>query len=128
MTKYLLLITSLLISLAACTPHKIDIEQGNILKPEMLEQLEIGMSKSQIEFILGAPIIKDTFNSDRWDYIYNMRPNRQPLRQKNLILIFKGDHLATMSGSALKLIKTPDEDQATEVGADQATELDQDGN
>ncbi|MCR8921265.1 outer membrane protein assembly factor BamE [Dasania sp. GY-MA-18] len=108
MTKYLLPLCCLWLSLAACTPHKIAIEQGNILKADMLRQLEIGMSKSQVEFILGTPVIKDSFNNDRWDYVYIMRPHKLPVRKKNLVLIFKGEHLASMSGSALKLL-TEDE-------------------
>ncbi|MGK0442234.1 MAG: outer membrane protein assembly factor BamE [Pseudohongiellaceae bacterium] len=101
MTKYLLIITSLIISLTACTPHKITIEQGNILKPKMIKQLEVGMSKSQVEFIMGTPLIKDTFNGDRWDYVYNIRPNQKYLKQKNLSLIFDNGNLASLSGSAL---------------------------
>ncbi len=125
MTKYLLLIASLLISLVACTPHKIDIEQGNILKPEMLKQLEIGMSRSQVEFILGTPVIRDTFNVDRWDYIYNFRPNRQPVVKENLSLIFKGNYLVSMSGSALEYITNLDRAETTDLGEDQAVEVDQ---
>ncbi len=111
MNKYLLPLCCLLLSLAACTPHKIAIEQGNILKADMIKQLEVGMSKSQIEFILGSPIIKDSFNGDRWDYIYVMRPHKMPVRKKTLTLVFTGEHLASMNGSALKLLE---EDEAEE--------------
>jgi outer membrane protein assembly factor BamE len=77
------------------------IEQGNILKPEKIAQLELGMSKSQVEFILGTPIIKDTFNKDRWDYVHSIDNNIRPTSQKNLILLFKDDHLTSFSGNAL---------------------------
>ena len=111
MSKYLLIIASLIISLAACTPHKITIEQGNILKPEMLKQLEVGMSKSQVEFILGTPLIKDTFNADRWDYVYNIRPNQKFLKEKNLTLFFEGDNLVSFEGSALDNLDNAEQEE-----------------
>ena len=115
MSKYLLIIASLIISLAACSPHKITIEQGNILKPEMLKQLETGMSKSQVEFILGSPLIKDTFNGNRWDYVYNIRPNQKFLKEKKLTLFFAGDKLVKFSGSALDNLDQEEDDEDAEL-------------
>ena len=48
--------------------HKIDIQQGNILDQEMVDKLQVGMTKAQVKFVLGTPLITDTFNQDRWDY------------------------------------------------------------
>mgnify|MGYP001164881208 FL=1 len=48
--------------------HKIDIQQGNILDQEMIDKLKIGMTKAQVKFVLGTPLVADTFNQTRWDY------------------------------------------------------------
>lgn len=101
MKKYLLIISCTFVTLLGCTPYKVPIEQGNIMKPEMIDQLEIGMSRSQVEYIMGTPIIKDTFNGDRWDYIYTLKLNKQEQQQKRLTLFFKGDHLESYTGNAL---------------------------
>ena len=50
--------------------YKIDVEQGNIVDQEMADQLKPGMSRRQVRFILGTPLVEDTFNQDRWDYLY----------------------------------------------------------
>lgn len=50
--------------------HKIGIQQGNIIKQEMVDKLKAGMSKSQVQFVMGTPLIVDSFNQTRWDYIY----------------------------------------------------------
>ena len=52
--------------------HKIDIQQGNEISSEMLMMLKPGMTKSQVRFVLGTPLIQDTFHKERWDYVYTM--------------------------------------------------------
>ena len=80
----------------------------------MVKQLETGMSKSQVEFILGTPLIKDSFNGNRWDYVYNIRPNQKFLKEKKLTLIFEGDNLVKFYGSALdNLDKDEDDSELT---------------
>ena len=108
MKKYLLIITCIFSSLTGCAPYKVPVEQGNIIKPEMIDQLETGMSKSQVEYIMGSPIIKDTFNGNRWDYVYTLKMNKQERQQKRLTLFFKGDHLKSFSGNALNKPDTGD--------------------
>lgn len=112
MKNYLLFISLLVVSLTACTPYTIPIEQGNILKPEMIEQLEIGMSKSQVEYVLGTPVIKDTFNTNRWDYVYTLKVSKGHLLQKNLTVFFENDHVSSFSG------KDTDNSDITEKKAD----------
>ncbi len=70
------------------TPHRIDIQQGNIITEEMLQQLEPGMSMAQVRYIMGSPMIVDTFNPQRWDYIYSIQPGRKARYQKRLSLYF----------------------------------------
>ncbi len=59
-----------LLLLSACSVHKIDIQQGNVITQEMFEKLKIGMDKTRVEMALGTPLIVDPFHRDRWDYVY----------------------------------------------------------
>ena len=52
------------------TPYRIDIQQGNFVSQEMVAQLKPGMSKDQVRFVLGTPLLADIFHGDRWDYVY----------------------------------------------------------
>lgn len=73
----ILLIGLITASISACTnffkPHKIAIQQGNIVTKEMFNKLAIGMDKRQVKYILGTPLIVDTFVPDQWHYIYSLR-------------------------------------------------------
>ncbi len=60
----------LLLLLSACSVHKIDIQQGNVITQEMFEKLKIGMDKTRVELALGTPLIVDPFRRNRWDYVY----------------------------------------------------------
>ncbi|MBD2859290.1 outer membrane protein assembly factor BamE [Spongiibacter sp. KMU-158] len=73
--------------------YRLDIDQGNIITQEMVDQLEIGMSRSQVEYIMGAPLIKDSFEPNRWDYIFRMRKDGEMTEQHNLSAFFNGDVL-----------------------------------
>lgn len=53
--------------------HKIDVQQGNIITQEMVDQLRPGMTKAQVRFVMGTPLVADTFNQNRWDYFYSLR-------------------------------------------------------
>lgn len=102
MKKYLLILVFGMLS--ACGNlefpgvYKIAIEQGNIVTQEMVDQLKPGMSKSQVEYILGSPVIKDSFNSERWDYVYNIKPGKGERKQHRLTVFFKDEVLHSFSG------------------------------
>jgi len=78
--------------------HKIDIPQGNIVTQEMIDQLRPGMSRSQVRFIMGTPLLLDTFNRDRWDYLYSYQDGDEPREQERISLFFKDDRLTRFSG------------------------------
>lgn len=78
--------------------HKIDIQQGNVVTQNMLAQLEIGMDKEKVQFIMGTPIIMDTFNSHRWDYIFTYDRKREFLSKRTITLYFEGDSLSVIKG------------------------------
>ncbi len=96
---------ALLVSLlTACTNfefpgvYKLTIEQGNIITQDMVDQLKPGMSKSQVEYVMGTPLIKDTFNSERGDYVFNIERGSQPREQQRLTILFDGNKLKSFSG------------------------------
>lgn len=74
------------------------IQQGNVITQETINQLEPGMSKRQVTYLLGTPSLVDTFHQNRWDYIYTLKENAAPMEQKNLTLYFENDKLVRISG------------------------------
>lgn len=87
--------------LAGCSflPHilyKIDVQQGNVVNEEMLEKLKPGMTKSQVLFVMGSPLIVDTFRDNRWDYVYILREKGDLIEQKRLTLFFEEDTLVNI--------------------------------
>jgi outer membrane protein assembly factor BamE len=53
--------------------YKIDVQQGNVLTQEMVSQLRPGLTRDQVRFILGSPMLVDMFHADRWDYVYRLQ-------------------------------------------------------
>lgn len=99
------LAAALLMALSACSSlefpgvYRIDIDQGNVITQDMVDQLEIGMSRSQVEFIMGTPLIRDPFNPNRWDYVYTMAKEGGVAKRKQLTAIFEGDTLTKIQTS-----------------------------
>ena len=78
--------------------HKIDVQQGNVLTQHALNQLRPGMNKRQVPFILGSPMVIDTFHDDRWDYIYTLEKGGDTLEKKHLTLYFENDAVTRVTG------------------------------
>lgn len=85
--KKLFILFSLLLMIAGCV-HKMDIEQGNVITPEMSSKLRIGMNESQVEAIMGTPILINTFRDDRIDYVYTFKPGYGKTVEKHITLTF----------------------------------------
>lgn len=81
--------------------YKIDVEQGNIINQEIVDQLKPGMSRRQVRFILGTPLVEDTFNEDRWDYVYVKRNGVDVLSESRLRVEFEGDSLKDVTGDLI---------------------------
>ena len=81
--------------------YRINIEQGNILTQEMIDQLEPGMTQRQVKFILGTPLVKDSLNQNRWDYRYLLRIGNETLKQSLVTIYFDGDKLSHVEGDLL---------------------------
>lgn len=94
--------------------HKVTVQQGNIVNQEMVDQLRPGMTRSQVRYILGTPLLMDTFDQDRWDYYYSIkRPGQKEVREK-ITVFFDGNTLSHFSGDYLPSnLKTPETDGVT---------------
>lgn len=79
--------------------YKINIEQGNIITQDMVDQLKPGMSRRQVRFILGTPLVEDSFNQERWDYTYVTRNGNTTLSEQQLTVHFDGDTLNNFTSS-----------------------------
>ncbi|HFD92163.1 MAG TPA: outer membrane protein assembly factor BamE [Gammaproteobacteria bacterium] len=99
---YKLFLSALLLAAlatSACTVHKIDVQQGNIVTTDMLERLEPGMTKRQVEFIMGTPLIVNAFNSNQWVYYYRLQAGDDSVEQYHVILDFEDGKLSRIDNA-----------------------------
>jgi len=75
------------------TPYRPDVQQGNVITNDMVEQLRPGMTKDQVRFMLGTPLLADMFHQDRWDYLYYLDPRIGERQRRNLVIYFKDNRL-----------------------------------
>jgi outer membrane protein assembly factor BamE len=78
----------LLILLTQACVYQANLAQGNFVDKEDLDQVEIGMTRNQVRFLLGTPMIEDPFHEDRWDYIYYLKIGREKAILKTWVSIF----------------------------------------
>ncbi len=90
--RYLITL-ALLFLFSACSIHKIDIQQGNIIEDKQREKLQLGMRKQQVLRLLGTPLIQDPFHPNRWDYTYYFKPANKPAQLNQLTLFFEAEYL-----------------------------------
>lgn len=82
--------------LAGC--YQQPINQGNRLEQTAVERLKVGMTKEQVRYLLGAPILQEPFDQSRWNYVYRYKTKTGDYKQRTIILHFNGDTLAQMTG------------------------------
>ena len=83
------------------TPYRMVIQQGNFISQEMVEQLKPGMTKEQVRFVLGTPLVTDIFHADRWDYVFYREAADGKREQRNLSVIFENSKLARVLGDLM---------------------------
>lgn len=95
------------LAVTACV-YRLDIQQGNLLDPDVIDQIELGMTRSQVQFLLGTPMIADSFHQDRWDYTYYFRRGRsRDIDQRWLIVFFDDDDMVVRIERDPSLFPTP---------------------
>ena len=79
-------------------PYRMTIQQGNNLSQEMVAQLKLGMTREQVRFVLGTPLLMDVFHADRWDYVFYREAADGKREQRNLSVVFDKDKLVRVLG------------------------------
>lgn len=80
-----------LLAASACTVHRLDLRQGNYLTAELVEQLETGMTREQVRFLLGSPLAASSFHPERWDFVYYLDSRYRENQRTYLVVWFDGD-------------------------------------
>ncbi|NJN52457.1 MAG: outer membrane protein assembly factor BamE [Gammaproteobacteria bacterium] len=113
-----LTVALVVISLTACSfhwprVHRITIQQGNVMTQEMIDKLKPGMTRRQVAFVMGEPVIRNSFNPDRWDYVYSVLIPNIGTEQVRMSLFFENEKLTHFSGDL-----APSDTTATEPSDD----------
>jgi len=78
--------------------YRMNIQQGNYLEGKTVAQLQVGMTRSQVRYLLGSPMVPGIFDKDRWDYLYYFKSGHlQRPEQRHLIVLFKDDKVASFT-------------------------------
>lgn len=95
----LLLASCSYLSAPVLSPYKMDIRQGNYVTPEMRDKLKIGMSRQQVRYVMGTPMVSDAFHGNRWDYVYRLEQRGEVVEKQHLTLYFDKDVLVRVDDS-----------------------------
>ncbi len=82
-------------------PYRIDVRQGNYVHQDMVSQLKRGMSRDQVRFVLGSPLVVDMFRKDRWDYVYRFKPGSGAAEQRVISVFFVDEQLHHVEGDVV---------------------------
>lgn len=85
--------------LTACHVYQPNIQQGNLITPQMISQVKPGMSKQQVENILGEPLLSNTFNDNQWAYVYTFQRNGGIIQRKNFDVYFQNNRVTRVQWS-----------------------------
>lgn len=83
------------------SPYRVDVRQGNYVDQEMVAKLRPGMTRDQVRFALGTPLVADMFHADRWDYVYRLQPGKGDVQLRHLVVFFVDDKLARVGGDVV---------------------------
>ena len=81
------------ISCSSLTPYKVPVLQGNLFEEKDIDKLSAGLTKEQVQFILGTALIKDPFHSQRWDYYYSVKVGTEILSERKISILFDENNL-----------------------------------
>jgi outer membrane protein assembly factor BamE len=112
--RKLLILLSLTATFAASSGcvYRMNIQQGNYLEARTVDQLQVGMTRSQVRYLLGTPMVPDAFDKERWDYLYYFKKGRlKKPEQRHLIVFFKAEKVEKFEKDNVpaKAPQTPDQ-------------------
>lgn len=126
MRKKILALSFLSLPLMSCSValnhlpyvYKIDVNQGNMIDQAMIDQLRPNMTKRQVLYVMGTPMLADFFHENRWDYIYQIKKGGEDVEKKAISIFFENDKIKGIQGdlkpSALPVVK-PSTEQMVDV-------------
>lgn len=94
----LLLFTFLLLNSGGCSYFRLPVLQGNVVEPKKAEQVEIGMTPSQVKFLLGTPLIQESFGHPRWDYVVYYRNPGADVYHQRFSVFFEDGKVSSIEG------------------------------
>lgn len=103
MRPLILVVACCLVVTAGCSlslprVHKVTVQQGNVITQDMIDRLKPGMTRSQVTFVMGEPVLRHTFDDNRWDYIYTLQIPGYYNVEKKVSLFFENGVLAYFTG------------------------------
>jgi outer membrane protein assembly factor BamE len=104
------LVTLALGAVIACggCVYRINIQQGNFLKPEDIDRVQTGMTRSQVRFLLGTPMVRDSFDTDRWDYYYFLvKGHSRHKETRHVVVQFESDKVARIERLKMPAASAP---------------------
>ena len=102
--------------------YKLSVQQGNVITQEMVDRLKPGMTRNQVEFVMGKPVLGDPFNDDQWVYIYTLEVPDYFNQVFKMVLAFEDDTLATISGDYIPQEADAESDAAADAGANETSD------
>ena len=87
--------------LPSLSAYRINIQQGNFVTQDMVAKLQPGMTRSQVRFVLGTPLVTDVFHPDRWDYVYRFEKGGKLIEQRRIVAVFNEDKLLRIEGDVV---------------------------
>lgn len=83
------------------TPYRMDILQGNVVVREQVQALQPGMTREQVQAILGTPLVASVFHANRWDYVFTFQRLGQAPQRRVVTVFFQGDRLERVQADEL---------------------------
>ena len=99
--------------------YKLSVQQGNVITQEMIDRLKPGMTRNQVEYVMGRPVLQDPFDDDQWVYLYTMEVPDIFMQAFKMVLVFEDDTLVTITGDS---IPTTAEERAQEEAQEDSQE------
>jgi len=99
-----LIILLLIFSCSLPRVYEVVVSQGNLIDEDMMEKLEVGMTESQVKYVLGSPLIADTFTPNRWDYYTSVAQGNKKFTEKKITLYFEDKKLVSWKGEEPALL------------------------
>ena len=99
-----LIILLLIFSCSLPRVYEVVVSQGNLIDEDMMEKLEVGMTESQVKYVLGSPLISDTFTPNRWDYYTSVTQGNKKFTEKKITLYFEDKKLVSWKEEELAVL------------------------